>query len=606
MAAITALINTNEAPLDASLVQAIMSASTCQPLNTRLRVEGCVGLAIASHAPEIDVAVGGPAASVWAVLDGRLDDRERLVADLARADGQSGVGQLSDSALLVRAYSAWGDDCAARLIGDFSCCLWDAANRRLLCARDHFGVKPLYYARVGSALVVSSVLRCVRQHPAISRNLRHEAIGDFLLFGVCAEPSQTAFLDVARVPPAHRLVYSLQRDDVRVSRYWTLEPGELLRYSDPRDYIDQFSGLFRLAVADRVHTGAVGVLMSGGLDSSSVATCAAEIMGGAAANCLHAFTVVYDTHDKDEERHYSSLVAATLGIPISHVAADRYLPFERWEGDGLPPEPSLEALTAIMFDVLDLAARHGSAVLTGDGGDPLLLPASVSDQIGRVPASALVTDIVRAWRLGMRPPFGIRSRLVDWFGESEEVPGWLGSDLVKVFDARARRHEIQNNRNADRTARRAARNEVTDPWWTSTFESFDPGVTRRSVELRYPFFDVRLASFVLRLPSFPWCLNKHVLREAARGRLPEAVRVRSKTPFVGNSWGAAGQWSSHRALDLLETTSEMETFVDVGKFRAMVNGDSLLTNETLSAWAAISLAMWLRCDALAGAPSGTV
>jgi len=88
MAAIAALINTNEAPLDASLVQAIMSASTCQPLNTRLRVEGCVGLAIASHAPEIDVAVGGPAASVWAVLDGRLDDRERLVADLARADGQ--------------------------------------------------------------------------------------------------------------------------------------------------------------------------------------------------------------------------------------------------------------------------------------------------------------------------------------------------------------------------------------------------------------------------------------------------------------------------------------------------------------------------------------
>jgi asparagine synthase (glutamine-hydrolysing) len=182
----------------------------------------------------------------------------------------------------------------------------------------------------------------------------------------------------------------------------------------------------------------------------------------------------------------------------------------------------------------------------------------------------------------------------------------LGSDLVKVFDARARLHEIQKNRNTDRTARRTARTEVTDPWWTSTFESFDPGATRRRVELRYPFFDVRLASFVLGLPSFPWCLNKHILREAARDRLPEAVRVRSKTPFVGNPWGAAGQWSSRRALDLLETTSEMESFVDVRKFRAMVDGDSLLTNETLSAWSAISLAMWLRCDAQAGARNGTV
>jgi asparagine synthase (glutamine-hydrolysing) len=272
----------------------------------------------------------------------------------------------------------------------------------------------------------------------------------------------------------------------------------------------------------------------------------------------------------------------------------------------LPPEPSLEALTAIMFDVLSLVARHGSAVLTGDGGDPVLLPTSVSDQIGRVPAASLATDVFRTLRLGMRPPLGIRSRVVEWLGESEEVPGWLGSDLLKVFDARARRQEIQHNRNFDRSARRTARNEVTDPWWTSAFESFDPGATGRPVELRYPFFDVRLASFVLRLPSFPWCLNKHVLRESTKGRLPEAVRVRSKTPFAGNPWGAAGQWSSQRALDLLASTSEMESFVDVRKFGAMVNGDSLLTNETFSAWAAISLAMWLRYDPLAGAPNWTV
>jgi len=605
MPAIAAIINTNQAPLDASLLRAVMSTSTRQRVEPCVRVDGHVGLAIASPVHDTGVSVSADGA-VWAVLDGRLDDRDALVSALARADWQPDLGQFSDAALLIRAYAAWGDDCVSHLLGDFSFSLWDARNRRLLCGRDHFGVKPLYYARVGSVLVVSSALRCVRQHPAVSRRLRHEAIGDFLLFGVCAEPSHTAFLDVSRVQPAHRLSYSLERDRVCVSRYWALHPGELLRYSDPLDYVSQFSDLLRVAVADRVKTSPVGVLMSGGLDSSSVATSAAEVMGADASDRLHAFTVVYNTHEKDEERRYSSLVAETLGIGISHVPADRYLPFERWDDDSLPPEPSLEALTAIMFDVLDLVSRHGSAVLTGDGGDPLLLPTPMSDQIGRVPVASLLTDVLRAWRLGMHPPLGIRSRVVEWFCRSEDIPGWLGSDLLKVFDARARRQEIHNNRNVDRTARRIARNEVTDPWWVSTFESFDPGATGRPVELRYPFFDVRLASFVLRLPSFPWCVNKYVLREATRGRLPEAVRVRSKTPFAGNSWGAEGQWSSQRALALIEATSEMESFVDVRKFRAMVDSDSLLTNDTLSAWAAISLAMWLRCDATAGAPNETV
>ena len=86
--------------------------------------------------------------------------------------------------------------------------------------------------------------------------------------------------------------------------------------------------------------------------------------------------------------------------------------------------------------------------------------------------------------------------------------------------------------------------------------------------------------------------------------LPESVRTRSKTPLAGSPWGAAGQWSSQRAVDSFEATPEIDRFVDVRKFRTMVEGDSLLSGETLSAWAAISLAMWLRCDAKTSAASG--
>jgi asparagine synthase (glutamine-hydrolysing) len=143
--------------------------------------------------------------------------------------------------------------------------------------------------------------------------------------------------------------------------------------------------------------------------------------------------------------------------------------------------------------------------------------------------------------------------------------------------------------------------DVTDLWWTSTFEGLDPGATQRAVELRYPFFDVRLASFTLRLPSFPWCVNKHVLRTAMNGRLPDLVRTRPKTPLITSPLGPRGRWPTARALELFESTPEVARFVDVRKFRTMVKSDSLLSSETPAAWAAISLAMWLRGEVAAPA-----
>src|ERR1044072_2912477 len=101
------------------------------------------------------------------------------------------------------------------------------------------------------------------------------------------------------------------------------------------------------------------------------------------------------------------------------------------------------------------------------------------------------------------------------------------------------------------------------PWWPTTVEGLDPGATRRPVELRYPFFDVRLASFILRLPSFPWCLSKHVLRPAMRARLPAPVRTRPKTPLAASPIAPLAQWSAARAIALFESTPAIERFVDV-------------------------------------------
>jgi asparagine synthase (glutamine-hydrolysing) len=597
---IAAVINTNQAPLDESLLRAMMDDAP----HSHVAVDGCVGLGSASPRQGRTEVCRSADGLVCAVMEGRLDDRESLISALGGADRRD-LSEGPDAALVIRAYETWSEACVSRLLGDFAFCLWDGRLGRLFCARDHFGVKPLYYARVGGVLIASSVLRWVRRHPAVPGRLRDEAIGDFLLFGICADATQTSFVGVSRVPPAHRFTYSLHTDSVRVSRYWTLEAGSLIRYADPRDYVNHFSELLRVAVADRVRGGPVGVLMSGGLDSSSVTATAADVLGQSRCDRLRAFTFAYDTLMEDEERPHSSATATMLGVPITSLPADRYEPFGRWDSDSQPPEPTLEALTAAIIDMLGLASGHGSAVLTGDGGDSSMLPSTTIEEARSVPLPWLALDLWRACRARRLPPLGIRSWIARRRSDAAGVPAWLADDLRSVFDARAREEEVRARRTAAGSARSRAVSDLIDPWWTSMFEGLDPGATRRPVELRYPFFDVRLASFTLRLPSFPWCLNKHVLRSAMRGKLPESVRTRPKTPLGASPVAPADQWSSSRALALLESTPAVARYVDISRFRATVRGDCLLSSETPAEWAAISLAMWLRCEAAIPTCMGT-
>ena len=167
--------------------------------------------------------------------------------------------------------------------------------------RDHLGVKPLYYTRIGESLIFSNTLNCVRLHPGVSDKLNELAIADFLLFEENRDAFTTCFADVGRLPPAHALTCSDRT--VRVDRYWTLPAHGKIRYRRPEEYADHLKELLRYAVADRLRTNCVGVFMSGGLDSSSVAAVARSLVSDRSASMpLKAFTMVFDSLIPDQER----------------------------------------------------------------------------------------------------------------------------------------------------------------------------------------------------------------------------------------------------------------------------------------------------------------
>jgi asparagine synthase (glutamine-hydrolysing) len=146
-------------------------------------------------------------------------------------------------------------------------------------------------------------------------------------------------------------------------------------------------------------------------------------------------------------------------------------------------------------------------------------------------------------------------------------------------------------------------NNLIDPWWASTFETYDAGAMGSPVAMSYPFFDARVIEAALRVPSFPLCANKRILREAMRGTLPEAVRVRPKTPLAVIPESFHGEWSLADAVRAIDAVPEMRFYVDRLKFETTVNQADLFTSRAPGTLAAVSVATWLRCSSNAVVPA---
>jgi asparagine synthase (glutamine-hydrolysing) len=208
---------------------------------------------------------------LWITADCRLDGRDELRARLA----EEGVkpSQLGpDCELILHAYAVWGAECVQHLSGDFSFALWDAIRQTLYLVRDHFGIRPFYYATLGDLVVFSNTLNCTRQHSAVSDRLNDRAVADFLLFGLNCDGSTTTFRDVQRLSPAHVLAVSQRQ--MELNRYWRVPADGHIRYGRAADYVEHFRSLLDVAVSDRTRADRVGILLSGGLDSASVAATA--------------------------------------------------------------------------------------------------------------------------------------------------------------------------------------------------------------------------------------------------------------------------------------------------------------------------------------------
>ena len=500
----------------------------------------------------------------WITADVRLDGRTELLRKLGLLATNYGQSVL-DSELILRAYAKWGSACVEQLRGDFSFAIWDTRKEQLFCARDQLGIKPFYYANVGSVVVFSNSLDCVRRHPAISERLNDLAIADFLVFDMIREPAATSFVEIQRLPPAH--ILECRRSDISARRYWVLPVSPPIDHRRPKECVEQFRELLDRAVADRLRTDSVAVFMSGGLDSSTVAASAQRILGLPAG--VFAYTEVFDSLIPHEERRYATLVAKALKIPIEfHVNEMRLSKDRDYEHYHWPEPVHLPGSDGGLGQMRDAATRN-TVALTGYGADPAL----------SCLLSVHFSHLLKKWRLGRALVEAMRylaaegrfSRLylrTRWrrrFVSKSRVPhypDWLNPDLERRFGLRERWDTLTRASTPNGAVRPVSYGAIVDPLWPRLFEGFDSGFTHVPMEVRHPFFDLRLLDFLLALPALPWCSDKELLREAARGILPDVVRLRRKSPLLADPLVAVLQQPESAWVDSFEGIPELGQYVE--------------------------------------------
>ncbi len=471
--------------------------------------------------------------TVWVVADVRIDGRAELIRSIRAASHQV-PDDAPDVELILRAYAALGESFLDHLLGDFAFALWDGRTQQLICARDHFGTRPFFYAHTKRSFIFASDLDALLLHPQVKSDLDDIAVGDFLMLGHFRQDDLSIYRDIRRLRPASRV--RLDRSGCDIRRYWEVPCDQEIRYRNNSDYVEHFNVLFTQAVHDRLRASDVAIELSGGLDSTSVAAVAAPNVQSMEGR-LTSYTITCNRLlPGDQEGHFATIVASHLGIPNVRWAVEDYPLIEPIEPAALrsaEPASGFDML-AIHRNLREMAASGARVLLSGQGGDAAMAGSSTyTAHLFRTGQwLRLIRDVsAHAFSTGSLAGSGLRHALrprppaADW--HAGPLPDWFNPDFVKRTELKERWASLWHGD----VLMSDAYHQLRRPWFGCQTAAY--GEMRAPIEARHPFHDLRLVTYLLALPNFVTA-KKRILRDAMMGKLPEAVLSRPKAPLAGD------------------------------------------------------------------------
>lgn len=568
------------------------------PDGSGMYADGPVGLAhrrlsIIDLSPDGHQPMTNEDGTLWLVYNGEIYNHPELREHLAALGHR--FSSRTDSEVVLHAYEEWGCDCLRHFNGMWAFALWDAENETLFCARDRFGIKPLYYALKEGHLLFASEIKALLEDPDIGCRPNETALMTFLAWGVADHSEETLFEGIYQVPPAHYMTATASGAEQPV-QYWDLSmnPEPYAAAGSDAGAAEGLLSLLHDSVRLRLRSDVpVGTCLSGGIDSSTITALINRIISSEAVDAVgerqKTFSACYEDGRFDESRFMDVIIDAT-GVDARRTSPD---PAQLWDDIGsllyMQDEPFGSLSVYAQYCVMRLARDGVKVVLDGQGAD---------EQLGGY--LAYQVPYVRT----LLSHLCLSSAVQEVLGSMRHHQGFFTGALRQVLIRSGRRALLRGD--APEVHRyQGSLDEVLKKETLSTnlpllLHWEDRNSMAFSIEARVPFLDHRVVEYLAALPlsqKIRGGVTKYVLRKAIRGLVPEAIRCRmDKMGFVTPEELWMKNEFRHPVSELLESPKfASRPYWDAGAVRKnyqdFVDGNAGYSFEL---WRIICTEFWLR------------
>ncbi len=625
MSAVAGIYCLDERPVDPSVVERMIDELEHRGASgPGVWCEGSVGLGHRAHG-SVARASGrsGPLISRdgrrIVTADLRLDNRDELLKQLSIERRPS--GEVSDEELILAAHACWGDACPEKLLGDFVFALWDSREQTLFCARDHMGIKPLYYHVSEEVFLFASEIKALLAYPGTPRELNEARVADYLAMNF-EDKSHTFYQGIFRLPPG--CCMTVDRRGARCRQYWTLDRSLEVRHRTGEEYAEEFHGIFEEAVRCRLRSAApCGFLLSGGLDSSSIVGLSRRLAGEEGKR-LATLSASFADFPQVDEQPYIDLVVDEGGIDASYVRADRIGPLHDidrvlWAQD----EPFHAPNLFVYWALAEAARKRGISVLIdGVDGDTtvghgleylieltrrgrwirLLREVAWLSRRFDQPARRFLWHSVFKPAV-MDPVFWKASRLLGGGKLSpQSVPATVKQEFARRIGWEERFPVLMKGRSGPvRSFREEHWRTLTSGLIPFYLEVNDKAAAFHGIDHRHPFYDRRLVEYCFAIPpdqklSRGW--DRFVQRRAMKGIVPERIRWRiAKSHWAPNF--KRGLFELNRSLVeqvVLKEHPLIAEYIDCVALREAYRrcrSGRISVADGMNIWVAVTLSLWL-------------
>jgi asparagine synthase (glutamine-hydrolysing) len=510
----------------------------------------------------------------------------------------------SDTEVVLKAYAEWGESCLSDLEGMYAIAIYDETKRKLFLARDIAGEKPLYYWNHSNGFSFASELKALFCDDDLVRKINYSSLFEYLQFGYIGNEN-SIIEGVKKLKPGHFLNYDLFTKKIEVKQFWALPKFDSTKVQSPKELIAKLDGLLHNSIENQMVADVpVGVLLSGGVDSSLITAIASQIT----TEKLKTFTISFPKFSKFDESQYSQQIAKYYGTEHFELPAGEVTPDIIDEIIEFLDEPMADSSLIPTYIVSKLTKKYVTVALSGDGGDELFGGYPIYKRRLQVNNSGIQKKLVNTFKNAISNlPLGLKGRnyLLEYsstenglnqplFFDSHSLKKLLCPKVFELFE--------QTNQPNDNTIdidldiiSKATRDDFLNYLPDDILVKTDRMSMANSLELRTPFLDKNIIEFAFsEVPTSLKVNNeelKILLKQLAQNYMPPNYDLIRKQGFsiplkfwINNNWDESFQIKASDPINNIINISYYNKLMIYEKNSFFNNSNRLFAILILQKW----------------------